>query len=86
VTESSHPNQPDRERSAQRTIQEIAEEFESAWQKASGGGPPPTIDVYLTEVSEPERSAIRKSLEQIDQLYRDQLSTDDLAQDAGSGG
>jgi tetratricopeptide (TPR) repeat protein len=51
----------------------IAQSFESAWQKALTGGPPPELSTYLDSVAEPERTELQRELEQVNQRYRQKL-------------
>src|SRR5262249_29518907 len=68
----------------------LRRQFESAWQEALAGRPPPQIDTYLTQVPEAERTALRGELDRLERDYRQRhqvagLTTADMATTGPAG-
>jgi len=62
--------------------EEAQRRFKAAWNDSQSGGSPPDLDAFLAPFEEPERSAVRAELLELDQLFR-RRSSDEMA--AGSG-
>jgi len=62
--------------------EEVQRRFEAAWNDSRSGGNPPDLDSFLAPFEEPERSAVRAELLQLDQLFRRRSSEEVVA---GSG-
>jgi serine/threonine-protein kinase len=54
------------------SVASVSEEFETAWRKALRGGSRPSIDGYLAQVSDADRTALNDELTRIDAEYRRQ--------------
>jgi tetratricopeptide (TPR) repeat protein/tRNA A-37 threonylcarbamoyl transferase component Bud32 len=52
----------------------LRREFEEGWRVALRGGPRPQIDAYLARAREPDRTALRDELRQIDDEYQARLA------------
>jgi tetratricopeptide (TPR) repeat protein len=51
-------------------VRELIERFTDLWDRALGGGPPPSVEAFLAEVREPDRAGLRA---QLDRVNRDDL-------------
>src|SRR5438445_12276334 len=56
--------------SAGESIAVLSAQFEAAWRKALRGGSRPSVDVYLAQVPESERTTLNDELTRIDAEYR----------------
>src|SRR3954454_10304512 len=50
--------------------EEAQRRFKAAWNDSQSGGSPPDLDAFLAPFEEPERSAVRAELLELDQLFR----------------
>ncbi len=64
-TEAGIPDAAQAER-----IHRARAQFEAAWRQTPKGGPEPTIDAYLGDTAEPERSLLQSELHGLAQQYR----------------
>ena len=55
-----------------RPPEALRRQFESAWQEALAGAPPPLIDNYLALASEADRTALAEDFRRIERDYREQ--------------
>jgi serine/threonine-protein kinase len=65
---------------AQR-VDRVCSRFEAAWKAARGGSPPPIIEEFLADTSDPERSALLSELILLDVHYRRRRGEDCQAHD-----
>jgi len=61
------------------TREEVQRRFEAAWNESLSGGAPPDLDSFLGPFEEPERSAVRAELLQLDQHFRRRSSEEVVA-------
>ena len=50
--------------------EEVRRRFEAAWNDRPPGSAPPDLESFLGPFDEPERSALRSELEELDRFYR----------------
>lgn len=51
-------------------LDQVSDRFEAAWKSANPGGPPPSIEEYLADTPDPERSVLLQQLILLDIDYR----------------
>ncbi len=78
MNESSDSNSETRNIGPAKDSAHVVREFELAWQRALAGGPTPRLQSFLESVAQPDRNALRQSLETIQQEYQKRLTADDL--------
>jgi len=73
------PAPPDR-------LRELVERFTGQWKQALGGGPRPTVDEFLTEASETDRTELRTILVRVEEELSGSVTTDDQTVDYSGRG
>jgi hypothetical protein len=58
------------EPSPARQAEALRQQFESAWQEALAGAPPPLIDTYVALAPEEDRTALVEDLRRIERAHR----------------
>jgi serine/threonine-protein kinase len=62
-------------------FQDIRSRFEAAWKETLRGGQQPTIEMFLKDTREPERSLFHQELEKVAKTFHDRMTSDPVTID-----